>query len=281
MDADLANTIMDADKTMQVFYDGFHAASPEACAFYASSPAEIQANVEALYASIRAQPVPVFEGDDSFGILTYDNLRSFVFEALKSPQPVLFPMMAAAFAELSAGNATGLSPILSGGGSEIGDFDSMINMISIYCSNAEPSDLDASQLREYMSNINSTFSGMFSLQIMTCCVVFRGWRVHSEGRVRGPVGDNTSSSLLVIVNTADPVTPLSAAKKMSASFPGSGLLIQDSPGHTALNFASNCTFQHVAAYFANGTLPEEGTVCSLNDPLFPLVNEATNSTAQS
>ncbi|KAF5365053.1 hypothetical protein D9758_010999 [Tetrapyrgos nigripes] len=224
---DLADNIMDADKTMQAFYDGCHAAGPEACAFYASSPAEIQANVEAIYASIRAQPVPTFDGDDSFGILTYDNLRAIVLAALKNPQPVLFPIMAAAFAELSAGNATGLSQILGDGASESGDFDNMINEISIWCSDAEPSDLDASQLREYMSNINSTFSGMFSLQIMTWCT---GWRVHPEGRFRGPVGANTSSPLLVIGNTADPVTPLSAAKKMSASFPGSGLLIQDSPG---------------------------------------------------
>ncbi|KAF5365068.1 hypothetical protein D9758_011014 [Tetrapyrgos nigripes] len=275
---DLADNIMDADKTMQAFYDGCHAAGPEACAFYASSPAEIQANVEALYVSIRAQPVPIFDGDDSFGILTYDNLRAVVLEALKNPQPVLFPIMAAGFAQLSAGNATGLSQILGGGASESGDFDSLINEISIWCSDAEPSDLDTSQLREYMSNINSTFSGMFSLQIMTWCT---GWRVHPEGRFRGPVGANTSSPLLVIGNTADPVTPLSAAKKMSASFPGSGLLIQDSPGHTALNFASNCTSQHVAAYFANGTLPEEGTVCSLNDPLFPAINEVTNGTTQS
>ncbi|KAK1216244.1 hypothetical protein PQX77_021118 [Marasmius sp. AFHP31] len=123
-----------------------------------------------------------------------------------------------------------------------------------------------SGLRRYMAGINSTFAGMTSIQGMTRCT---GWKIHPESRFKGPVGANTSFPLLIIGNTADTVTPLLAAKKNHAAFPSSGLLVQDSPGHTSLAATSACTFQVVAAYFANGTLPEEGTVCPIDQELFP------------
>ncbi|KAF8191048.1 hypothetical protein K438DRAFT_1591703, partial [Mycena galopus ATCC 62051] len=38
---------------------------------------------------------------------------------------------------------------------------------------------------------------------------------------------------------------------------------------------SLCTSSHIAAYFVNGTLPERGTVCSVDLELFP---DPSNST---
>ncbi|KAF9011681.1 hypothetical protein BDZ89DRAFT_1167392 [Hymenopellis radicata] len=60
--------------------------------------------------------------------------------------------------------------------------------------------------------------------------------------------------LLVIGNTADPVTPLAAAKKTAAGFTGAVVLTQDSPGHSSFNVPSNCTDAYVRSYFLNGTL---------------------------
>jgi len=80
----------------------------------------------------------------------------------------------------------------------------------------------------------------------------------------------------------------------SSMFPGSAVLVQNSPGvctiifytafstkmalilfleqHTSLIVQSNCTSQHLATYFATGELPADGTVCQVDEPLFPGAN---------
>jgi len=90
---------------MQTFFDGCHSAGPEACPFYASSPSEIADNLEAIYASLRSQPAPVFTGETS-GILTYDGLRNAVFDAISTPYPLSFQTLATGLADLSNGNGT-------------------------------------------------------------------------------------------------------------------------------------------------------------------------------
>ncbi|KAI3617990.1 alpha beta hydrolase fold family [Moniliophthora roreri] len=285
---DLGNQIVDSDKAMQTFFDGCHAAGPEACPFYASSPSEIAANLEKIYGSLRQQPLPVFAGD-SYGVVTYDALRKVVTSALGGPVGLFVPL-AAGLAQLSAGNGTLIHQLYS---TLVADDISISEaMIAIECSDADPLNMTASNLRDYMAGINSTFSGTVSVQIMTQCA---GWKVHPETRFVGPVGANTSFPLLIIGNTADPITPLDAAKKNSAAFPGSVVLTQDAPGagrflffvvendanqeqqHTSLSATSNCTHSVVAAYFANGTLPEEGTICPVESELFPSSNATESS----
>jgi len=91
---------------MQAFFDGCHSAGPERCASYASSPSEIAANLEAIYSSLRSQPVPAFTGD-AFGALTYDALRGLVGSAITTPY-AQFQQLASGLADLSKGNGTTL-----------------------------------------------------------------------------------------------------------------------------------------------------------------------------
>ncbi|ETI23193.1 hypothetical protein G647_04990 [Cladophialophora carrionii CBS 160.54] len=93
-------------------------------------------------------------------------------------------------------------------------------------------------------------------------------RPSAENRFTGPFASNLSdydprgSPLLFIGNTADPVTPVGNALKMSKSHEGSVVLTQDMPGHCAgSSNPSVCIFSIVKAFFANGTLPEAGLVC--------------------
>ncbi|KAK3304150.1 TAP-like protein-domain-containing protein [Chaetomium strumarium] len=94
------------------------------------------------------------------------------------------------------------------------------------------------------------------------------WRIDAKERYRGDFRVKTRKPVLVIGNTYDPVTPLVAARNVSATLEGSVLLQHDGYGHSSLAQASLCTALATRAYFVNGTLPEPGTICDVHVPLF-------------
>ncbi|KAK1220687.1 hypothetical protein PQX77_016513 [Marasmius sp. AFHP31] len=271
---DLAIQSHDTDKTLQTFIDGCVAAGPSACPFYAPSSAEINANLNSLQEDVRANPVEV-QIDNYTITITYGGLRKTIFDLLVAGVEA-YPTLATGLKDLEQGNGT----IIAGAFARAvhNEINNAEASVAVACSDADPLDKGPSELREYMANINSTFAGMTAMGFMTRCT---GWKIHPEGRFKGPVGANTSFPLLVIGNTADPITPLIAAQKTHAAFPESGLLVQDGPGHTSLTAISNCTYQAVAAYFTNGTLPhaKEGTVsvCPIDQVLFPPKNVTARS----
>ena len=63
-------------------------------------------------------------------------------------------------------------------------------------------------------------------------VTFSDWKIRPSGSYAGPKGPtNTSVPMLVIGNTADPVTPWPGANETAMSlFPGSGLLTYNTTG---------------------------------------------------
>ncbi|KAF2636648.1 alpha/beta-hydrolase [Massarina eburnea CBS 473.64] len=84
----------------------------------------------------------------------------------------------------------------------------------------------------------------------------------------------TNSPILFVSNTHDPATPLPGARKMHDLFPGSGLLVQDAPGHIAsLSAQSNCTWGYIGQYFATGELPPQNTTCTVESVPFITISE--------
>lgn len=104
--ANLTREAADTDKALQTFFDGCAAAGPEACAFSAPSSIEVAANLDALFAAIEIQPVPVIT-PVSYGVVDYTFLRNSVFHALYSPYDS-FVALAQGLADLAMGNATTL-----------------------------------------------------------------------------------------------------------------------------------------------------------------------------
>ncbi|KAK7466425.1 hypothetical protein VKT23_005147 [Stygiomarasmius scandens] len=262
----LLSDLLDADKAMQTFFDGCHSAGPEACLFYASSPSGIAANLEDIYASLRSQPLPIFAGD-AFGVLTYDLLRAVVFTAISKPYPSFQPL-ASGLADLSRGNGTAIFETIQRLSSGSSSLVSIEALTAILCSDANPSNATVPEIQETLATSNSSFTGLYGVFPARCA----GWKVHPNDRFQGPVGANTSNPILLVGNTADPRTALASAKKTSSMFPGSAVLVQDSPGHSSLVASSNCTTQYLNDYFATGQLPADGTVCQVDDELFPSVN---------
>ncbi|KAJ7461354.1 TAP-like protein-domain-containing protein [Mycena galericulata] len=265
--ANLTAQMVDTDKTMQTFYDGCAAAGPDGCAFYAPSASEISVNLEELTASILEQPIPVITAE-SFGIVDFDYLRNAILNALFSPYDS-FIALAEGLAGLVTGNATTLyaqsdAPSFECNSSAPPFHENYLEaFMAITCGDALPVTDNVAQLRQFY-------------EMPRGCRVSR---ISFRAPVPCPVGaQNTSFPLMVVGNTLDPATPLVGAVKTAALFPGSGLLTQDSPGHTSLTAPSLCTYGYYRQYFVNGTLPPPGTVCAVNATLFP--SSSANATAK-
>ncbi|KAJ6500919.1 TAP-like protein-domain-containing protein [Mycena sanguinolenta] len=271
---------VDTDKALQTFIDGCAAAGPDACAFHANSSGEITANLNALSAAIKVQPFPVIT-PLSYGVVDYTYLRNFIFDALYSPYE-LFAPLAQALADLAVGNATTMYVA-----QEVPPFECECNStipfhengyeaaLAIACGDSTPENNTIAQLKTFWAGEQalSEFGELWANWRVFCS----GWKLHREDRFKGPFGaPNTSFPLLIIGNTADPVTPLATAESTAADFPGSALLTLNSPGHTSLGGPSTCVYGYLQQYFQNGTLPAPGTVCQPDGVLFPPAN-ATES----
>ncbi|KAF7337319.1 Abhydrolase-4 domain-containing protein [Mycena sanguinolenta] len=202
-----------------------------------------------------------------------------------------FQELAAALHSLSLGNATALYQLSIGGAGApspffqcptnasadvfqfLGESD---GQVAVSCNDGKSINVDYADVENHFREMCevSPFCDIYGIDRMVCL----GWPEYLKNNFTVSFKTNTSFPILLISNTADPVTPLASAQKMSAGFDGSVLLTQDSPGHTSLVAPSLCTFSHIAAYFVNGTLPAKGTVCSVDAELFP---DPSNSTSNS
>ncbi|KAL1733090.1 Alpha/Beta hydrolase protein [Schizophyllum commune] len=101
------------------------------------------------------------------------------------------------------------------------------------------------------------------------------WPVRAVERYTGPWDKKLSNRILVIGNTADPITPLDHSQLMVDLLVDSAtLLTQDLFGHAFFAEPSTCTAKIVNEYFEDGALPSDGTVCKADDSvvLFPTAN---------
>lgn len=76
---------------------------------------------------------------------------------------------------------------------------------------------------------------------------------------RNPEEGKPAAPILFMSNRWDPVTPLRDARITRDSFPGSGLVIQETIGHCAtLSAPGPCAKRFMAEYFLTGSVPEPG-----------------------
>ncbi|KAJ7499974.1 TAP-like protein-domain-containing protein [Mycena latifolia] len=256
------NNLIDTDKVWASFVDGCVAAGPEGCAFFAPTAEEISEKTDQLYASVRARPVPV-RTTTSFGLVDYSMLRRTIFQALYSPYAV-FPALARALAELTAGNGTALFRMFEQPPFECDCDPSKYRFetvgeagAAVVCNDGQRISPAYEDLVEnyYQMSKMSTWADMWEPIRMSCLA----WPEFPKNNFQGPFVANTSFPLLLVGNTADPAAPLWAAKKMSQGFAGSVVLTQDSAGHCSISGPSLCTQQHIRQYFRDGILPAPGT----------------------
>jgi hypothetical protein len=96
--------ILDTDKTLDQFFQLCHAAGPDGCAYYQTSPSEIKSNFYQLVQDLIARPVPFISGSDNsttqtYGIIDWGLLRQATFLNLFTPW-LAWTSFATALAEL-------------------------------------------------------------------------------------------------------------------------------------------------------------------------------------
>ncbi|KAF5310709.1 hypothetical protein D9619_008134 [Psilocybe cf. subviscida] len=259
-----SNNLLDTDKAMDSFYTGCAEAGPEGCALWAPTASDIKANLTKIISTVRSKPVPI-RTKTGYGLLDYAMLRITLLSGLFSPYES-FPNLAQGFAELAAGNGTKLFDRMNPEAfqcnceSKVPDVKfSLDSYDAVLCNDGDdiPDDLESAEKYFEMMMETSNWSEIWA-SIRLGCV---NWPKFPKDRFKGPFKASTSHPILLIGNTADPVTPLWAAKKMSKGFKDSVVLTQDSVGHASLSAPSVCTQKYVRDYFIDGTLPEPGTIC--------------------
>ncbi|KAL1733011.1 Alpha/Beta hydrolase protein [Schizophyllum commune] len=129
------------------------------------------------------------------------------------------------------------------------------------------------------SNVSALFGPQWGAQGNLCFA----WPARAVERYTGPWDGVLKSRVLVIGNTADPVTPFENAQLMANLVGDSAVLVrQNGFGHASLAEKSSCTIGVVSRYFQNGEatnsapqLPTgDDTVCEIDDDvvLFPNSN---------
>uniref|UniRef100_A0A8H7XK85 Alpha/beta-hydrolase n=1 Tax=Psilocybe cubensis TaxID=181762 RepID=A0A8H7XK85_PSICU len=259
-------SLIDTDKILDGFFTECAEAGPENCHFWAPTADDIRRNLTVIFESIRSRPIPV-KTDTTYGVLDYRKLKETIFTTLYKPY-TLFPSLATALADLSAGNASALYTLIPGPKSpdcqcspESSPFNSSVTdaTTGILCNDGEEILEDVVALENHLNNLmKMSFWGDVWAGLRLNCL---GWPKFPKTQFRGPFEGKTSHPILLIGNTADPVTPLWAARNMSRGFEGSVVLQQNSLGHCSLAAPSPCTQQYVRKYFIDGTLPPAGTVC--------------------
>jgi hypothetical protein len=204
--ANVTNLTIDVDASLQAFFDGCKKAGPDICPFYAPSPSEIAAKLEALTTSVKEQPLPVVM-PDSHGIVDFLFLRNAILYSLFSPyDPVVgFVSLGQSLAALTEGNATALYAMIAEPSFEcqasppsfhLNNFEAYM---AIACGDPEPVNDTVAQLEEFWLNGTrvSQFSDLFSVTRVLCALVFcchlnftlmtspRGYKIHRQGRFQG------------------------------------------------------------------------------------------------
>jgi pimeloyl-ACP methyl ester carboxylesterase len=89
----------------------------------------------------------------------------------------------------------------------------------------------------------------------------KNWPYEPTGEP-APIRAEGAAPMLVIGTTGDPATPYEWAESMAADLASATLLTYEGEGHTAYGRGNTCIRDAVDSYFADGTMPAEGTVCS-------------------
>jgi pimeloyl-ACP methyl ester carboxylesterase len=273
-----STNLQDTEKVVRLFYQTCYEAGPSECPLYnEAGPEAMELDVRNLLENLRDYPIAaIVQPDDTTevypGVITYRDIKTLIFTALSNPIGT-FPALATMLAGLKTGNYQEILGQLAiekrqqcgdrnSNGNDRSETNEMNEILpAIFCGDGEDiTNRTAEDFKSYLRLLESqspTAGSIFAMTVLQCM----SWRIRAKWRFTGPFKGNTSTPILWIGNTADPVTPVRNAHEMAKGFPGSVVLTQDAGGHCSGAAPSICTMELLRRYFADGTLPREGMVC--------------------
>ncbi|KAG2014271.1 hypothetical protein CC2G_011104 [Coprinopsis cinerea AmutBmut pab1-1] len=279
--------LQDASSALDHFFQACAASpSPKNCALHDPDASVIKARYYDLADRIKHEPIAVHTeslwGGPTYGLLDHSKFQTVMLMGLYFPYRA-YSFYARALRDLLDGHPDTFFAMDGSRGFqcecdrwEVSEEEVVEGRMAVEC--ADAAGWDGGAGLEEARRAFEAFSGGGEGRWREWAGVWAGARLNclrwprkipGKPDFEGPFVANTSHPILFIGNTADPVTPLAHAHKVSQGFPGSIVLTQDSPGHASLAATSFCTQLHIREYFVNGTLPQPGTVCDVEGELFP------------
>ncbi|KAF2232550.1 hypothetical protein EV356DRAFT_505069 [Viridothelium virens] len=269
-------SVLDSSKTMDVFYSMCAEAGPKTCALARNGSSAEDVRVRLQNILDRAYEHPIASTGQIPDYWTWSDVRTLLITSLY--QPLMWQQFASTMAALDGASSSPLVATTADTyypvpGKLPPVFQNIDAETGTSCGDAFPFDgdftlQDAQAHWEHLYELGPIMAADFVALNYTCAA----WPGRPKYAYRGPFGSSANSSvppMLFIGNTADPITPIYAARKMVARFSGARLLTNDMPGHSSEAVPNACTMAHGRAYMQTGTLPPEGFVCPMNGTLFP------------
>lgn len=266
--------LVDTEKAYTNFLQSCAEVGPERCALntnQTSTASAIRKTVDKFLDDLYERPLPVPLGEQPY-ILTSGMVRGLMFTNMYRPRG--WPALAE---QLAAGIRGNGAPIL----------DSVLNTIELNTTKkaktamaieavtcvdgpelwgVDPHEAVEAVIEENVLTYEKVSTHFAAIEVSMC----HHWKSREAERFVGPFNHTTlANDILVIGNTADPITPVVNARTVNRLLPQSRLVVQDGSGHCSLAMASTCTGKAIRGYFLEGVLPPNGIVCDTVERLFP------------
>ncbi|KAI5924261.1 TAP-like protein-domain-containing protein [Camillea tinctor] len=225
---------------------------------------ELTAAMDKLFETLKYEPIPVWQ---LLASIDYSAVKTTILSALYRPRS--WPQLATTLNGLIDRNGTEfvLQYLVPSAPTIPREAEAILG---IRCGDKSVRTSDQSDMEPVLEEFfqSSKWFGDFAFGWYSA--VCAQWPMTARERYIGDFNVRTANPMLFIGNPFDPVTAFKSAQNMSTSFEGSVLLQHDGFGHTSLADPSNCTDAYIKNYFEEGTLPEPGSVCEPNAPLFQI-----------
>ena len=251
---------------LESFFAECAAAGIPNCAFAAATAEETSAKFAALMDRLRTDPA-VAVGVAGTLTVTYSLVVFAVWNALYGAP--FWANLAQALQHLEDDDAAGFLTTMHylGGPLPAQWINTNEAQWAINCVDTDnPSDPE--KFREMARSTDEQspyFGALWVYQGLPCAF----WPAQDEDRYQGPWDAETSATILLISRTLDPATPHTSAIATSHTLANARLLTNDGWGHGYfVGGTSTCADEATVAYFFDGQLPAEGTVCQEDSPPF-------------
>jgi hypothetical protein len=140
-----------------------------------------------------------------------------------------------------------------------GPYEGLEQTLAVVCSDSA----DPRNIRDYLAaaRAGSRYGGFGELAAWEEAPCAYWPAATDQDRYTGPWNRTTATTILVIGNTGDPVTPYQGSVAMARDLARARLLTVHGFGHTEFFNPSECASNYESSYLLTGKLPPRGTVC--------------------